>query len=271
MVELALRGRSALVTGASSGLGLAAATALAAEGCRLAICARGPERLAAARQTLLARGAPEVWAWVCDIDRPTERAAMLDEVAVRLGRVEAVVANCGNPTGGWVDAVGEPAWEDAWAKARAIMEVDRWAAGQMAARSPAGPQSAGGAIVNVLSRTAIEPDPALALSSLVRAALLAWGKMLASRCGDTGVRVVSVLPGTLRTQGILRRLRAAAADPAISDDRLDAEAARRQGVPLGRLGGPEAFGRLVAFLASPACEYVSGSAVRFDGGAVRAP
>ncbi|MCL6595171.1 MAG: SDR family oxidoreductase [Firmicutes bacterium] len=264
-MDLALRGRLALVTAASEGLGLAAALALAGEGCRVAVCARRPGPLAEARRRLLAAGAPEAWALAADVDDPGQRAAMLAEVEARLGPPDVLVANCGNPAGGWVDEVGEEAWADAWAKARAIVELDRWAAARMAV-------AGGGAIVNVLSRTAVEPDSDLALSSVVRPALLAWGKMLAVRAGPSGVRVVSVLPGLTRTAGVEEQLVRGAAPDALADpDALAAAAAARQGVPLGRLGTPEAFGRLVAFLASPACDYVSGSAVRFDGGAVRAP
>jgi 3-oxoacyl-[acyl-carrier protein] reductase len=266
-VDLTLSGRTALVTGGSSGLGLAAARALAAEGVRLCLCARDAARLEAARRELLAAGSPGVTVLAADIDDAAARAGMLEGACAALGGLDVLVANSGNPRGGWVDGLADADWSDATAKMRAIVELDRFAARVMA-------ESGGGAIVNVLSRTAVEPDPGLALSSVVRSALLAWGKMLADRVGPSGVRVVSVLPGLTRTAGVEAHLREAAprSDGAVrADDALAADEAARIGVPLRRLGTTGSFGRLVAFLASPACDYVSGSAVRFDGGGVRAP
>ncbi len=267
-MELALSGRKAIVTGGSSGLGLAAARALGQEGCHLALCARDPARLEVARAELLDAGAPSVEVFAADIDDAGARSAMLERATAALGGLDVLVANCGNPRGGWIDHTGDEDFADAMRKLRAVIELDRFAARAMA-------EAGGGAIVNVLSRTAVEPDPELALSSVVRAGLLAWGKMLASQAGPAGVRVVSVLPGLTRTTGIEDHLLSAAGRPTgLSsgdvDDLADAEA-RRVGIPLGRLGTPAAFGRLVAFLAAPACDYVSGSAVRFDGGGVRAP
>ncbi|MCY0881888.1 MAG: SDR family oxidoreductase, partial [Firmicutes bacterium] len=137
----------------------------------------------------------------------------------------------------------------------------------------------GGAIANILSRTAVQPSRGLALSSMVRAGLAAWTKMLADEVGPQGVRVLGVLPGLTRTPHIEEGLRARGTEPgagaigAVPDAALEASAqaaARTEGVPLGRLGTPEALGRLVAFLVSPACDYVTGSLVRFDGGAIRA-
>lgn len=269
-MDLMLRDRAALVTAASSGLGLAAACALAAQGCRVAIVARREAELLHAADAVARAGAPAVHAVAADIDDPVARTRAWHEAVARLGRLDAVVANTGNPPGGWVDAAGDADWDDAFAKLRAVVEINRLAAAHMAGA----PDGRGGAVVNVLSRTALEPDRDLALSSIVRAGLLSWAKMLAREAGPAGVRVVSVLPGLTRTQGIERGLRERAGDAEAGDagaDALAAAEARRQDVPLGRLGTTDAFGRLVAFLASPACDYVSGSAVRFDGGAIRHP
>jgi 3-oxoacyl-[acyl-carrier protein] reductase len=269
-VDLGLRGRAALVTAGSSGLGLAAALALAREGCRVAVCARRPQGLARAETLLERAGATRVLAVACDLDERASRAAMLARVTAAFGGLDVLVANTGNPRPGWVDGLDDAAWADAADKVRAVVDLDRWVGARMAA-------AGGGAIVNVLSRTAVEPDPELALSSVSRAALMAWGKVLARRLGPAGVRVVSLLPGLTRTAGVERRLRRGAADPEDGGggdatlDALDAAEAARQGIPLGRLGTPAAFGRLVAFVASPACDYLTGSAVRFDGGGVRAP
>jgi 3-oxoacyl-[acyl-carrier protein] reductase len=265
-VDLRLSGRKALVTGASSGLGLAAARALGQEGCHLAICARDPARLGEARTALLGAGAPSVAVFAADIDHAPARTAMLDAARAALGGLDVLVANCGNPKGGWIEATDDADYADAVGKMRAMIELDRFAARTMA-------DGGGGAIINVLSRTAIEPDAELALSSVIRSGLLAWAKMLCQRTGPDGIRVVSVLPGVTRTAGMESHLaeEAAASGGAADTDTLAEREAERRGIPLRRLGTTDAFGRLVAFLASPACDYVSGSAVRFDGGGVHAP
>jgi 3-oxoacyl-[acyl-carrier protein] reductase len=264
-VDLRLSGRKAIVTGASSGLGLAAARALGQEGCHLAICARDPARLDEARAALLGAGAPSVAVFAADIDDPAARTAMLGAARAALGGLDVLVANCGNPKGGWIEATDDVDYADAVAKMRAMIELDRFAARTMA--------DGGGAIINVLSRTAVEPDAELALSSVIRSGLLAWAKMLCQRTGPDGIRVVSVLPGVTRTAGMESHLaqEAAASGGAADTDTLAEREAERRGIPLRRLGTTDAFGRLVAFLASPACDYVSGSAVRFDGGGVHAP
>jgi len=283
-VDLGLGGRTVLVTAASEGLGLACAEAFAAEGARLVICARRKGPLAEAAGHLTGLGARGVVAIPCDVDAPQDRDRLFASIAGH-GPLDAAVLNMGNPVGGWVDDLAETAWEDAYRKWRAMVELGRAAVRAMRARD-------GGAVVYVLSRTAVQPERSLALSSMVRAALAAWTKMLADEAGPHGVRVVGVLPGLTRTAHIEAGLVARGGPvaglghepkaPAVGDDAgatgavpfleaLVREAAAREGVPLGRLGTPASFGRLVAFLASPACDYVTGSLVRFDGGAVRIP
>jgi 3-oxoacyl-[acyl-carrier protein] reductase len=247
-----------VVTGASSGLGLAVAEAMAREGARLAIVARREAPLRAAAERLRSAGAAEVFALPADLDDDGQRRTAWRTAVAALGPPAAVVVNTGNPVGGFVVDPDHAAYADGWVKMRQVMDLDRLAAEAMAG---------GGAVVNVLSRTAVEPDPDLLVSSWVRAGLLAYAKAVSLRWAARGVRVLSVLPGLTRTAAVDAGLAARAATAGAS---LDAQAAAEgRAVPLGRLGDMASFGRLVAFLASPACDYVTGSAVRFDGGAVR--
>lgn len=268
-MDLGLLDRSVLVTASSQGLGRACAEAFAQEGARLALCARRTVLLEETARDLLAMGARDVLTVTADLDREDDRSRLFHAIEDRFGGLDIAVVNAGNPVGGWVANVDDAAWEDAFRKWRAVCEIGRWAATSMATRG-------GGAVIHILSRTAVQPDRNLALSSMVRAALAAWTKMLADEVGPDGVRVLSVLPGLTRTAHIeesllAREKRAGSADPTPNLEDLAARAAQREGVPLGRLGTPESLGRLVAFLASPVCDYVSGSLVRFDGGAIRTP
>lgn len=276
-MDVGLKDRAVLVTAASQGLGRACAEALAREGARVAICARRQDLLEDAARAVRAAGAADVLAVTADIDRPEDRDALFTGIDRHFGGLDAAVVNTGNPVGGWVDDVDDAAWEDAFRKWRAVVEIDRRAAHFMAPHGR-------GALVNILSRTAVQPSRSLALSSMVRAGLGAWTKMLADEMGPHGIRVLAVLPGLTRTahieeglvaQGSGQKSGPGAERPGTAGSGTVLEtaakaAAEAEGVPLGRLGKPDALGRLVAFLASPACDYVTGSMVRFDGGAIRA-
>jgi 3-oxoacyl-[acyl-carrier protein] reductase len=271
-VDLGLAGRGALITAASRGLGRAIALALAAEGCRVAVCARGEEGLRHVRVQLEKAGAAQVVTVQADVDEEEGRRRLYAQVEAELGVPWVVVANCGNPVSGGVDGLPEWAWKDAGRKLRAMVELMRWAAHGMA-------EQGGGVVIGLLSRTAVEPDRSLFLSSLLRPALLSWAKMLSQEVGPRGVRVVSVLPGLCQTESVEEQLLSQDPDArrlplpqrqAELARRLE-EAAQHQGASLRALGDPVSLGHLVAFLASPLCQYVTGSAVRFDGGAVRAP
>jgi 3-oxoacyl-[acyl-carrier protein] reductase len=244
-MDLGLQGKVALVTGASKGLGRAIATALAAEGARVAISSRSRERIDAAAAEIGATGFVHDSA---DLDAVT---ALVESVERELGPIDVLVTNTGGPPPG-ADPLGfardqwEAAYRDLVLAPMALIE-----------RAVPGMRERGfGRIVSVGSSSAREPIPGLVLSNAHRAGLLGALKTLAREVARDGVTVNSVLPGRIATERIA----------ALSGSRDAAEEAARAQVPAGRLGTPEEFAAVAVFLCSEPAAYVTGTAVLVDGG-----
>jgi 3-oxoacyl-[acyl-carrier protein] reductase len=244
-MDLGLEGRVALVTGASKGLGRAIAAALAGEGARVAISSRSRERIDAAAAAIGARG------YVHDSSDTDGAGALVDTVERDLGPVDVLVANTGGPPAG-PDPLGftgeqwEAAYRDLVLAPMALIE-----------RVMPGMRERGfGRVVSVASSAVREPIPGLVLSNSHRAALLGALKTLARDVAGDGVTVNSVLPGRIATDRIVE----------MSGSRDAAEEAARAQVPAGRLGTPEEFAAVAAFLCSQPAAYVTGTTVLVDGG-----
>jgi 3-oxoacyl-[acyl-carrier protein] reductase len=248
-MDLGLEGRVALVMGASRGLGRGIAAALAREGARVAIVSRSLERLEEAATEIGERAAPFV-ADAADTDRI---AALPGEVADALGPVDILVANTGGPPfGGALDHdLGE--WHDAY---RSLVLAPRVLAGAVVPRMR---EHGWGRIVNVGSISTREPIAGLNLSNAHRMAAVGFLKTLAGEVAGDGITVNTVATGRFATDRL--------ADHTGSLEQ--AEEAARGEVPAGRLGTPEEYGDLVAFLCSERAAYITGTVIPIDGGLLR--
>lgn len=248
-MELGIEGRTALVMGASSGIGRGIAAALAREGARVAIASRSKERIEAAAGEIEG----EVTPFVVDTDDLDRVAELPGEVAESLGPVEILVANTGGPPfGGALDHALEE-WEAAY---RSLVLAPR---ALIEAVLPGMRERRWGRIVNVGSSSMREPIPGLALSNIHRTAAVGLFKTLASEVARDGITVNTVATGRFATER--------AADPSGSLE--PAEERAREEVPAGRLGRPEEFGDLVAFLSSDRAAYLTGAVIPLDGGLLR--
>jgi 3-oxoacyl-[acyl-carrier protein] reductase len=235
--------------GASAGIGRAIAAALAREGARVAIASRSRERIADAASAIDGEVAPFV-ADTNDLDR---LAALPGEVAGALGPVEILVANTGGPPlGGTLDHPREE-WDAAY---RSLVLAPRIL---LEAVLPGMREAGWGRIVNVGSSSMREPIRGLALSNAHRMAAVGLLKTLATEVAADGVTVNSVATGRFATQRL--------ADNAGSMEAAEERA--REDVPAGRLGTPEEFGDLVAFLCSERAAYLTGVVIPLDGGLLR--
>jgi 3-oxoacyl-[acyl-carrier protein] reductase len=250
-MDLGLDGRVALVGGASSGLGLATATALAAEGAHVAIAARDADRLAVAAEEVDAAGPGRVLARALDVRDAEARAGWVAETADELGGVHIVVANAGGPPAG--DALAFDLDDY-----RAAIELSMLASIGLVQDALPHLQEAGwGRILFVTSQSVRQPIPHLALSNTARAGVLGYAKSLVHALGGSGITVNVLAPGLHRT-GRLESL--------AGDDVEAGLAAMAERVPLGRLGDPQEFAAVAAFLASEAASYVTGAVMPVDGG-----
>ena len=247
-MDLGLKGRAALVTGASKGLGRGIASALAAEGARVAVSSRSRERIEDAARSIGARG------YVHDSSDLDSAGRLIDAVEADLGPLEILVANTGGPPPG-ADPLGfsRAQWEEAY---RTLVLAPM----ALIERVVPGMRERGfGRIVAVSSSAVREPIPVLMLSNAHRSGLLAAFKTLAREVAGDGVTVNSVLPGRIATDRIVET----------SGSREEAERRAREEIPAGRLGTVEEFAAVAAFLCSEPAGYVTGAAVLVDGGLTR--
>lgn len=248
-MDLGIDGRVALVMGASTGLGRGIAAALAAEGARVAIASRSRERLDAVVEELGAG----VTAFVADTGDLDQIAALPGEVEAALGPVEILVTNTGGPPMG--TALDNPVeeWEEAFRSLVLSVRV------LVDAVLPGMRRQGWGRIVNVGSSSTVEPVPTLTLSNSNRLAAIGFLKTVAGEVASDGITVNTVATGKFATERLA----------AIYGSMEAAEESGRRTVPAGRLGLPEEYGDLVAFLASDRAAYITGTTIPIDGGLLR--
>jgi 3-oxoacyl-[acyl-carrier protein] reductase len=239
-LKLALETRRALVLGASSGLGKAVAQALVAEGARVALCARNPERVAAAAAELGAEGI------VADLSVPGAAAQVVREAEQRLGQVDILVVNTGGPPPGLFVELQDSAWRDSF-EALWMSSV-----GAIRAALPGMRTRRWGRVVVITSIAAREPVPKLMLSNALRAGLHGLVNALSKEVSADGITVNALMPGYTLTERL-------------QELQLDLAKLATQ-IPARRLGRPEDLAAVAVFLASEPAAYVSGQAIAVDGG-----
>jgi 3-oxoacyl-[acyl-carrier protein] reductase len=250
-MDLDLADRVYVVTGGARGLGRATADVLVAEGARVVLSGRTDDTLAAARQAL----GDGVEVVVADnADRETPRR-LIDAAVSRWGRLDGALLSVGGPPRGPVTAITDEQWTAAFASVfLGAVRLGR----EIGQALPSG-----GSLAFVLSSSVRAPLGDMAVSNGLRPGLAMVAKTLADELGPAGVRVNGLLPGRVATERVAE-LDAASGDP---------DAARAAGVasiPLRRYGEPEEFGRVAAFVLSPAASFVSGAMLPVDGGMLRA-
>ncbi|MEI7656529.1 MAG: SDR family oxidoreductase [Phycisphaerae bacterium] len=259
-MNLDLSGKSALVCGASGGIGLACAAELAGLGADVTIAARDVARLAAAVSTLpkVRPGQSHATLVLDTSDAAKALAAVEANLAARGSGYHVLINNTGGPPGGTMaDSTATQlrgAFESLLVSAHAITQA--LVPGMKAARY--------GRIINISSTSVKQPIAGLGLSNAVRAAVSNWGKSLSQELGRHGITVNSVLPGYTETDRLAELFKAKAARTGQSIDAVTAEAVAS--IPAGRLGAASEIAAVVAFLASPAAAYVNGVQVPVDGG-----
>ena len=245
-MDLGLRGRTAIVCGASSGLGLASAEALAEEGANVTMLARRREELELHANRIGALAVRGDVTNASDLERAVERTVQA------FGGVDILVWNSGGPPGGAATAATDERLEAAYELL--LLPAVRLVRTCL----PYLRESPAGRILFITSTTVLEPVPNLALSNAFRPGLTGWAKSLSRELGPTGITVNCVAPGRIDTPRLVE-LYGPAGPPA---EELSA-------IPLGRLGTPREFGDVVCFLASGRASAVNGTTVLVDGGGSR--
>jgi 3-oxoacyl-[acyl-carrier protein] reductase len=244
-VNLGLNGRTAIVCGASSGMGLAIAAALAEEGANVAMFAR--------RRDLLEREAERLGALAVrgDLTNPAHLERLVDQTVKAFGAIDVLVNNGGGPPRGTARALAAESVESA-------VELLLVSAVRLTTLClPHLERSGRGRVINITSSSVREPIDGLALSNAVRPGVVGWAKTLARELGPHGITVNSIAPGRIETE----RLREVYPN---GPSERDLEA-----IPLRRLGAPHEIADVVCFLASDRAAYVTGTVIPVDGGLTR--
>ena len=252
-MDLGIRGRTALVTGASSGIGEAVALALASEGVRLAVAARNLQRLERVVAQAKERGAASAMAFRVDLQDAESVASMLGELRGACGGIDIAVLNGGGPRAGRFTDIAAGDWDDAYRLLlRGMLSIVESLLPSMRSRG-------WGRIVALTSTSVKQPIDTLVLSNTFRTALVAALRTLATEVAPDGVTVNCVATGRIDTDR-LREL--------YGNDEAKLREAGRE-VPIGRIATPQEFAPTVAFLCSATAQYVTGQTISVDGGLVR--
>jgi 3-oxoacyl-[acyl-carrier protein] reductase len=269
-MDLNLTNTTALVTGASKGIGAAIAHTLACEGADVAICARDAERLQETEQRLRQVGR-RVVAVAADLATADGVQSVVDAVLARFGRVDILVNNVGGAggPGGFMNLRDEH-WQRAWdLNVMAAVRFSR-------AVIPGMVERRWGRIINIGSTSGREPDVVVVHYNCAKAGLLALSKTLANAYSKDGVLVNCVLPGLTRTPALeasaAKRLqeRGESVEGLTPDELVNRYYIPRRPLPIGRIGAPEDLAGIVAFLASERASFITGAAINVDGGWVKA-
>lgn len=253
-MDLGLGGRGYLLTGASRGLGFATARALVDDGARVLISSRGADAVTRAVTGL--GGEPAASGMVADLADSPAVGRLVGAARDRLGRIGGALISVGGPAAGDFFQTRPDQWRAAFESVvLGPLELVRALEPHLAE---------GAALCFVLSTSAREPLPGLAISNALRPGLAMTIKSLADELGPRGIRVLGIMPGSIATER-LTEVESASGDPQA------ARARSESAIPLGRVGSPKEFGRVAAFLLSPAASYMTGTVVAVDGGRLRVP
>ena len=256
-MDLGLRGKVAIVGGASRGIGFAIARLLAAEGADVAMVARKAEPLAQAVAQVAGQNGGRAFAVAADIRSAADCERIVASATEHFERLDILVNNDGAPPLGLLSEFGDVAWQRAIEQN--LMSVVRLSRHALPHLSAAG----AGRIVNIAALSVLQPAPKFGLSVATWAGVIGYAKTLSLEVAAEKITVNTICPGRIATGRLEKVFGSGAGAPALDDQAL-AEMARS--IPLGRLGTPDEIAGLVAFLASPWGAYITGATFHVDGG-----
>ena len=258
-MDLKIKGKAALVTAGTKGLGRACAEELSAEGCHVAICARTAADVAAAAKEIGARTGNEVQGFVADMSQADDINRLMDEVRKKMGDPDIMVCNAGGPPPGNFATIKADQFP-------AAFELSAMSSIRLTyAAMPAMVKKGWGRIVYITSVSVKQPIPYILLSNTARAGLAGFMKTVAREVAATGVTVNAVLPGTHDTDRVRNTAKTRAQTEGISFEKaMEAQASSN---PMKRIGKPAELAGMVAFLCSDRAGFITGENVLIDGGA----
>ena len=260
-MDLQLKGKNTLITGASQGLGFATGSRLAIEGCNLVINSRNEIKLNAAAQRIQSEANTKVIGIAGDVTDPTFAIELIQKTKDVLGGIDLLVTNSGGPPAGNFETFDDETWQHA-VELSFLSHVRLIRAALPSLRKSTAPS-----VLTVTSITVKEPLPNLILSNSVRLATAGLTKSLAQELGPDGIRFNSILPGWTITERVHNLIsQRAEVNGTLPEEEFQKQTAA---IPLRRMGTPEEFANAAAFLLSPVSSYITGVMLPVDGGLYR--
>ncbi|MCA9839629.1 MAG: SDR family oxidoreductase [Trueperaceae bacterium] len=261
-MNLGLKDKRAVVLAASGGLGFACAEALAQEGATVALCSREAERAEKAAQKISQSTGQSAFGFAADVSQDASLKSFFDAATTKLGGLDILICNAGGPPPGGFSALDESKWDFAYQLTlQSVVRSVRYALPQLR-------QSSGGSILVIGSSSMKQPIPNLLLSNVFRPAIQGLCKSLSAELAEDKIRVNCLAPGRVETERINQLDQASAEKQGLSIEEIKKRSLAS--IPMGRLGQPEEFGKVAAFLCSDGASYMTGSTLYVDGGSVRA-
>ncbi len=262
-MDLGLEDRVALVGASSQGLGKAIAKSLAQEGAKIAICSRNQSTLEETCQALEAETNAKVIGVVADLSLKQDIEKLLGTVEAKLGAIDILVNNTGNPPAGRLMDLSESDWEQAYQLV--LMSAIRLIKGVI----PGMMKQGWGRVINIATSAVEQPRGDLLISTTFRSGLAAFSRAIAADLARHNVLIHTVCPGVISTDAMLNLAKNMAVTGGITVE--DAEEKLAFGVPMGRMGEPEEIAALVTCLASDKLNYMTGQTITMDGGKLTVP
>ena len=256
-MNLQLKGKIAIIGGASQGIGYGIAHSLASEGAVVAISARRDKDLFAAAERIRSETGAAVLPIQADCRRAEDCARVAQTVRHELGGIDILINNDGAPPLGPALSFDDAAWGKA--VEQNLMYVVRMAREVV----PSMKERGGGSILNITALSAIQPIPGLALSVATWGAVISYAKTLSLEIGEFGINVNTICPGYIDTTRLHKVFAVGEESPEIVKDRLAAD------VPMKRIGTPQDIANLVTLMVSPLGRYITGTTLQIDGGLLR--
>jgi 3-oxoacyl-[acyl-carrier protein] reductase len=260
-MDFGLRGKVALVSAASKGLGKAAALALAREGANVAICARNDATLATTANEIRSATGVDVLAISADVSRADDVIRFVGDAAAHFGRIDILIANTGGPPSGTFEKFSDADWQAAFNLT--VMSPVRLIRAVLPYMRKAG----GGRIVNIASSSVKEPITGLLFSNSLRPAVIGMTKTLSLDLATDNILINNVLPGSYNTDRIAELDEAQAAREGRPVADVAADKIRTH--PLRRRGDPSELAAMIVFLCSAQASYVTGTSIMVDGGSYK--
>ena len=261
-MDLGLKGKKALVSGSSRGLGYATALGLSREGCEVTINSRSQKRIRSAKQKITDETSSMVHSICADLTQPDAPGDLVSESANKMGGIDILVTNSGGPPSGSFESFDDQNWQDA-------IELNFLSHMRMIREAiPYLKESSTASVLTITSMSVKQPVPNLVLSNSVRSATVGLTKSLSLELGNLGIRFNSILPGWTETERVqeLMAFRAKANETSIEEE----TAKQAQDSPFNRLASPQEFANVAVFLVSPAAAYLTGTMIVVDGGMYKA-